>query len=208
VMVVASSSVRSAGLEAVVKESAGLRLATSTRVTSGISALVREFHPDVALADLERDDPQFLSVAAAVTHGGTVFVLLVDDPETAWVARALRAGARAILPREAEAEEIVSAIQSAHRGMMLLDAPTGEELARHVRVEDEQLVAPLEELTAREVEVLRMLGEGLANKEVAARLGISEHTVKFHISSILDKLGAASRTEAVTTGIRRGLIVV
>src|ERR1700751_967638 len=128
VMVVASSSVRSSGLEALVKESAGLRLATSTRVTSGISALVREFHPDVALADLEREDPQFLSVAAAVTQGGgTVFVLLVDDPETAWVARALRAGARAILPREAEAEEIVSAIQAAHRGMMLLDAPTGEE---------------------------------------------------------------------------------
>ena len=65
-----------------------------------------------------------------------------------------------------------------------------------------------EEITSRETEVLRMLAEGLVNKEIAARLGISEHTVKFHISSILDKLGASTRTEAVTLGIRRGLIPI
>jgi len=65
-----------------------------------------------------------------------------------------------------------------------------------------------EEITSRETEVLRMLAEGLVNKDIAARLGISEHTVKFHISSILDKLGASTRTEAVTLGIRRGLIPI
>jgi len=66
----------------------------------------------------------------------------------------------------------------------------------------------VEELTPREVEVLRLLADGLGNKEVALRLGISDHTVKFHISSILAKLGAGSRTEAVTLGIRRGLILL
>jgi DNA-binding CsgD family transcriptional regulator len=65
-----------------------------------------------------------------------------------------------------------------------------------------------EEITSRETDVLRMLAQGLVNKEIAARLGISEHTVKFHISSILDKLGASTRTEAVTLGIRRGLIPI
>jgi len=65
-----------------------------------------------------------------------------------------------------------------------------------------------EEITSRETDVLRMLAEGLVNKDIAARLGISEHTVKFHISSILDKLGASTRTEAVTLGIRRGLIPI
>src|SRR5207245_11423764 len=65
-----------------------------------------------------------------------------------------------------------------------------------------------EEITSRETEVLRMLAQGLVNKEIAARLGISEHTVKFHISSILDKLGASTRTEAVTLGVRRGLIPI
>ena len=73
-------------------------------------------------------------------------------------------------------------------------------------LEDEDEVS--EEITSRETEVLRMLAEGLANKEIGARLGISEHTVKFHISSILDKLGASTRTEAVTLGIRRGLIPI
>jgi len=63
-------------------------------------------------------------------------------------------------------------------------------------------------LTPREIEVLRMVAEGLGNKEIASRLGISDHTVKFHISSIFAKLGASSRTEAVTVGIRQGLIMV
>ena len=65
-----------------------------------------------------------------------------------------------------------------------------------------------DELPAREIEILRMLAQGLGNKQIAAQLGISEHTVKFHISSILGKLGAASRTEAVTSGIRMGLILI
>ena len=65
-----------------------------------------------------------------------------------------------------------------------------------------------EELTPRETEVLQMLANGLANKAIAARLSISEHTVKFHVASILGKLGAGSRTEAVTLGIRRGIVLL
>jgi DNA-binding NarL/FixJ family response regulator len=66
----------------------------------------------------------------------------------------------------------------------------------------------VEALTARELEVLQLLASGLGNKEIASRLQISEHTVKFHVASIMGKLGAASRTEAVTVGIRRGLIMI
>jgi DNA-binding NarL/FixJ family response regulator len=72
----------------------------------------------------------------------------------------------------------------------------------------ENVADGLEELTAREVEVLRLMAEGFGNKQIAAHLGISDHTVKFHISSILAKLSVSSRTEAVTQGIRMGLIVV
>ena len=74
--------------------------------------------------------------------------------------------------------------------------------------EPEESDDALQEITPREIEILRMLARGLMNKEIAAELAISEHTVKFHISSILDKLGAATRTEAVTLGIRRGLILI
>ena len=92
---------------------------------------------------------------------------------------------------------------------MLLSTSTAESLAavygdQPLEAEDE---LP-EEITSRETDVLRMLAEGLVNKDIAARLGISEHTVKFHISSILDKLGASTRTEAVTLGIRSGLIPI
>ena len=92
---------------------------------------------------------------------------------------------------------------------MSLSTPAAESLAgvygdQPLETEDEMS----EEITSRETDVLRMLAEGLVNKDIAARLGISEHTVKFHISSILDKLGASTRTAAVTLGIRRGLIPI
>ena len=92
---------------------------------------------------------------------------------------------------------------------MLLSTATAESLAGvygDLPLEVEEELS--EEITSRETDVLRMLAEGLVNKDIAARLGISEHTVKFHISSILDKLGASTRTEAVTLGIRRGLIPI
>jgi DNA-binding NarL/FixJ family response regulator len=116
---------------------------------------------------------------------------------------------RAILSRESDAGDILSAIYAAYDGLVLLSIPIAETLAtiysdQSLEAEDELS----EEITSRETDVLRMLAEGLVNKDIAARLGISEHTVKFHISSILDKLGASTRTEAVTLGIRRGLIPI
>ena len=92
---------------------------------------------------------------------------------------------------------------------MLLSTPNAESLAAVYGEQPLEVEAELsEEITSRETDVLRMLAQGLVNKDIAARLGISEHTVKFHISSILDKLGASTRTEAVTLGIRRGLIPI
>ena len=116
---------------------------------------------------------------------------------------------RAILSRESDPDDVLSAIHAAHEGLVLLSSATAEHLAdvygdQPLEVDDEFS----EEITSRETDVLRMLAEGLVNKDIAGRLGISEHTVKFHISSILDKLGASTRTEAVTLGIRRGLIPI
>ncbi len=103
----------------------------------------------------------------------------------------------------------MSAIYAAYDGLVLLSTPAAESLAAVYGDEPLEVEAKLsEEITSRETDVLRMLAQGLVNKEIAARLGISEHTVKFHISSILDKLGASTRTEAVTLGIRRGLIPI
>jgi DNA-binding NarL/FixJ family response regulator len=114
----------------------------------------------------------------------------------------LRLGVHAILPREAAAEQIVAALYAASAGLIAVPA------------ESSSLILPAasepvaENLTPREMETLEMLAEGLSNKQIAARLNISEHTAKFHVNSILGKLDAATRTEAVMRGIRTGLIKV
>ncbi|HYW38648.1 MAG TPA: response regulator transcription factor, partial [Terriglobales bacterium] len=121
----------------------------------------------------------------------------------------LRSGVRAILSRESDPADVLSAIYAAYDGLVLLSTAAAESLAAVYGDQPLEVEAELsEEITSRETDVLRMLAEGLVNKDIAARLGISEHTVKFHISSILDKLGASTRTEAVTLGIRRGLIPI
>jgi DNA-binding NarL/FixJ family response regulator len=113
---------------------------------------------------------------------------------------------RAILPADASASEILAAIEAAAAGLAVVDVRDLEGLlAASVPQAAEEGATPL---TARELEVLRMLAEGAANKTIAWKLGISEHTVKFHVAQILGKLGAGTRTEAVTVGIRKGLILL
>jgi len=136
-------------------------------------------------------------------------VLLADDPESVEAAEALRHGARAVLPREAQAEEIVAAIEGVAAGLVVLHPDLASGLTPHlVPVAHPLRASEVESLTPREIEVLGMLAEGAGNKNIARRLGISEHTVKFHVGSILGKLGASSRTEAVTLGVRQGLILL
>lgn len=207
VLVAAASIVRHGGLEAIVRANSAFRLASSAPGLLGLVERVREIQPDVVLIDLYQPDTQFASIAASLKQTGAAVVALIDQPDANWISRALRAGVRALLARDSSDGEIHSATQAARSGMVLLDAEIAGDLVAHRRPDSpESRFETVEELTPREVEVLRMMAEGLGNKELAARLGISDHTVKFHISSILAKVGASSRTEAVTLGIRMGLI--
>jgi len=166
---------------------------------------------DLLLADLENPVEadallRFLEEAPA----GTGSVALVDEPDPGWVRSALRASLNAIIARDAPLEDIQLGLQAAEAGLVLLHPTSVHGLIqqRALQEPDNTTEEFTEELTARESEVLRLVSMGLGNKEVAARLAISEHTVKFHISSILGKLHAGSRTEAVSLGIRRGLIPI
>ena len=211
VVVAAISAVRRSGLEAIVKKNASWKLAGSLPGIIGFTARIQELQPHVVIADLAQSDTQFFSAASDLERAGIGVVVLIDEPSVGWTVRALQAGVRAILPRESSEDEIVSAVIAADRGLVLLDPEITKELAsqtRTVSTTSENAADRLEELTAREAEVLRLMAEGFGNKQIAARLGISDHTVKFHISSILAKLNVSSRTEAVTQGIRMGLIVV
>lgn len=138
----------------------------------------------------------------------TAIVVLSDRSEPGRVVEALRSGVRAILPGDMSSDQIVASLEAAAAGLIVLHPAEVEAMFPAAEPTSSALAELIEPLTPRESEVLQMLASGLANKEIATRLAISEHTVKFHVASILGKLGAASRTEAVTLGIRRGLVLL
>ncbi|MDR7511748.1 MAG: response regulator transcription factor [Armatimonadota bacterium] len=137
---------------------------------------------------------------AAADAGGPPVVVLVAD--SAQAARALAGGAHGILPRDADPDVLAAAASAAAAGLVVLDPALAAPVARR---EPDPLV---EDLTQREHQVLQLLAEGLANREIARRLSISEHTVNFHVDAILGKLGAHSRTEAVARAARLGLLIL
>jgi len=175
--------------------------ATSAVVRAGLESLIAS-SPDLTITDSYSD----VVLAAVPLDDLTPAPAIVLLGEAAWSIEALRLGVRAVLPPDAGASEILAAIQAAAAGMAAIDPDDLESL---VAAGAPQAVAEAATpLTAREREVLRMLADGAANKTIAWKLGISEHTVKFHVAQILAKLNAGTRTEAVTMGIRQGLILL
>jgi len=171
---------------------------------------VEDLQPEVVLLDL--DSPSDESLSAAIQSGGALvnssLMILTEDPESLAV-DVLGSGLRAILPRYATPEEIIAAIQAAATGLVALHPDIFDSMLSRIRPGQQSELDPLGQiLTPREIEVLRMIADGLGNKEIASKLSISDHTVKFHISSTFAKLGASNRAEAVTLGIRYGLIML
>jgi DNA-binding NarL/FixJ family response regulator len=210
VSISASSSIRRAGLESIIANSSITQLVGSMYGIDALERHLRQFQPDVVVADLEHADSRWISHAPGLDEEQPAVnvVALVDAPGMAWVTRALRANVKAILNRDAPPEDILSAIESTYSGLVVLEPDVIDSVLRSVRLTTADPPALSQALTEREIEVLQLLAEGVGNKVIATRLNISEHTVKFHISSVLSKMGAASRTEAVTQGIRNGLILI
>jgi len=202
VLITATSGVRLAGLQSLVEKAPSLKLAAGFSRVEASAVHAAQLHADVVLADLEGKGSGLPTLPQLAGLG---VVVLIDGPTPDWTAQALQAGVKAILPRDAGMDEILAAIHAAHAGLVLLDPQVIQDLAARVPAVP---LTPAQDLTRREIEVLRMLAEGLGNRQMASRLSISDHTIKFHISSILDKLGAATRTEAVTMGIRMGIILL
>jgi two-component system, NarL family, response regulator YdfI len=204
IAVMATSAVRRAKLESTVRGHADFHLAGSFGAVASLVPFARNTELDVIVIDSDSIRDLLLEPISEAA-----IVLLTEVSDARSISRLLRSGVRAILSRESDPEDVRSAIYASYDGLVLLSTPTAESLAAvygDLPLEVEEELS--EEITSRETDVLRMLAQGLVNKDIAARLGISEHTVKFHISSILDKLGASTRTEAVTLGIRRGLIPI
>lgn len=130
-------------------------------------------------------------------------VVLASDADAA--REAWFAGARGVLLRQSSGEQIASAIESVVQGLAVFDPAIAPNL---LPARDSSRNPTVEELTPREAQVLRLMAEGQSNKAIARTLGISEHTVKFHVNAVLGKLNAQSRTEAVVTATRLGLILL
>lgn len=163
--------------------------------------------PDVSVIEMGAEDDGAADWAGEAFDTDIPTILLVDDPAAVWVANMLRSGVRGILPKGISREELVAAILGVAKGLVVLH-PEDVEIALPARGPGVVRDAPLEAMTSREMEVLALIADGLSNKEIADRLKISDHTVKFHVAAIMGKLGAASRTEAVTAAIRRGILLV
>ena len=204
VLTAASSGVVRAGLESLVRAAPTLELAGSEADLAALAAAVERARPDVVLVEMEFQAEESLTELLAPA----AVVLLVSDPAGPWLADALRAGIRAALPRDAPVGEIVAAIEAAAAGLIALHPGDLGALLPASRLDRPAATEGGESLTPRELEVFAMLAEGAGNKTIAWKLGISEHTVKFHVASIMGKLNATSRTEAVTIGIRKGLIML
>jgi DNA-binding NarL/FixJ family response regulator len=216
VLIAAESLISQRGLEALLRGDSLIEIVGSVDPNAGnLAHEIEDLQPDVIVFERRNFDEDVLPPVFPTEDANGPRIVLLTDQVTGELAReALRAGVRAVLPRDAKGEEILAAAA----GLIALNAETFEGA----------LTAPANglrgspngvggsnptralgtALSPREIEVLRMIAEGLGNKEIASRLKISEHTVKFHISSIFTKLDVSSRTEAVTLGVRLGIILL
>ena len=226
VFVVAASDVVRAGLVSLLEADARFSVAGSAEDLSPLAAQEAEGPPpDVVVFDAERPLAQAPAALRAFVEGARdgervpAFVVIGDE-ESDWAREALREGVvRALLPPSASASEIIAAVEAVSAGLAALAPETLAALLSPPAAHAEELLATQGEagppaeperdaLTPREREVLEMLAEGLSNKEIAWRMNISEHTVKFHVASVFAKLDVSTRTEAVMQGLRRGLLMM
>jgi DNA-binding NarL/FixJ family response regulator len=228
VFIVAASDVVRAGLQSLV---AGDGRFTVAGTAADLSELARQRTehtlPDLVIVDVERQAEraanELQTFVDDVAESGDSFALVVIGAGQAeWVVAGLQAGVvKATLARTASGSEIIAALEAVAAGLAVFDAETLNALLspqirnpgdpRLAEAQDEPLPPverELDALTTREREVLEMLAEGLSNKEIAWRMKISDHTVKFHVASIFSKLDVSTRTEAVMQGIRRGLVMM
>ncbi len=198
VLVVAASPALRAGLVSLLASDRLLEPIAAEGVELGDAGSA----PSAVVVDYSAGEPEeILSIAEAFP--GTALVMIGADPGTD--GPGLSGAPVAYLPSDVDAAALAAAVRAAAAGLIVLDPTVAGATGVHTHARTSENAGTL---TAREREVLLLVAEGLPNKAIARELGISEHTAKFHVGSLLGKLGAASRTEAVTLATRRGILPV
>ena len=198
-----------AGLRVLLHEDAGLEVLAESGTLETLAPANETPALDVLVVNLPAIDVLEWFGADTEEQPGVAVVLLGPAPDDPRVLARLAPRPWGYLPREVEAAELATAVRTVHAGLSVIHPALAQGLfLPGVSVRAAPAGDGVEELTPRELEVLALLAEGIPNKTIARRLGISDHTVKFHVGSVLSKLDAASRTEAVRIGARRGLIAL
>ena len=172
----------------------------------------QELVPDVILMDIKMPVISGIEATRQILqenpHIGVILVTMFDDPES--VFSGMRAGARGYVLKEAEPEELRRAVEAAYRGEVILCPIIARKVLEHFGRDHKrrQPGLPYEDLTQRELQVLQLAAEGLSNKQIAAKLVVSEKTVKNHIANLFSKLQVNDRTQAVLYALRKGLITI
>jgi DNA-binding NarL/FixJ family response regulator len=195
------------GLEAILSTQPDLQVSGAAASGEEALALFEKQRPDVVLLDLEMpgmDGVEVIRQLRKKSPGVRIVVFTAFDTDER-ILSALQAGAKGYLLKGVPRSELFAAIRVVHQGGSLLQPVVASRLLDQIVTSDSETI-PLEELTPREKEALMLLAQGKQNKEIAAELDITERTVKFHISSILAKLGAGNRTEAVRIAVQQGLV--
>jgi DNA-binding NarL/FixJ family response regulator len=187
------------GIATVIAHQPGMQVLAMAATARDAIAQFQAHRPDVTLMDLRLPDGSGIAAMSEIrrTFPNARFIMLTTAEGDIEIQRALAAGARGYVLKSTPLEELVAVIRRVHSGRTHLPTQVAQHLAEHVGEEA---------LTARETEVLTRIAEGDRNRDIGVRLLISEDTVKAHIRSIMDKLGAKDRTQAVAIGIRRGII--
>jgi two-component system, NarL family, response regulator YdfI len=209
VLIVAGSPLLRASLQSMLNNGRAEVVGSVSDLDSASSQLA-ELEPEIVLMEAPAGaEEEWLDGLADTEIAQDYAVMILGEQEdAAWHARAFREGVRAVLPNDILPEQLRAALEAVAAGLVVVrpaELSTFFSASSNPSPQVEELLEPL---TPREQEVLQMLSSGLANKEIAAKLQISDHTVKFHVASILGKLGVSTRTEAVTAGIRRGLVML
>ena len=217
VLVIADDHFARGGLTAILSDYEEITVVASQESADDLSAVVATYKPDVLLWDmgwelsesLERltnyagdaneDEPTPEELIADLPP---VLALLPEQEESA---PAREAGAKGLLLRNASPEKLTHSLNAVAAGLFVCDPELAPALFASSVIPIEPLIEPL---TPRELEILQLIAEGMANKAIARQLHISDHTVKFHTTAIFGKLGVSSRTEAVVRATRAGLILL
>lgn len=203
VLIIADDPLARAGLAVLLSDQSNCEVIGQIAGETVREGVLDTFPADVVLWDLGWDAAASLERLAELHEGSPPVAVVISDQAQA--AAAWAAGAKGILPRETDALSLQAALIAVSQGLVVLNPtvtlsllPSGDHLPGTIP----------SELTPRELQVLQLLADGLPNKGIAGQMGISDHTVKFHVNAIMGKLGAQSRTDAVMRATRAGLIII